>query len=92
MPYVIIAFVIVACVTYGVFKSNPRRVAKNAGKAQQPFRYGYFRRVTRLGRPGVQSDEQRAEIMEANRDQYDPSLDRLDPRNKNYQGPDTAGS
>jgi hypothetical protein len=88
VAYTIIALVILGCIFWGWFKSHPARVARNAGKPQKQLRYGYVRRSSPLGRPVIQSDEQRSEVMWANRDRYDPSLDRLDPRHEDHQDPD----
>jgi hypothetical protein len=85
MAYVILAALILSGVCWGFYKSGSRGAARNSGRPQRQFRYGYVRRFSPLGRSPIQSDEQRSEVMRANRDRYDPSIDRLDPRNKDYR-------
>jgi hypothetical protein len=59
-------------------------------KFEKPrYRGGSVRRFARAGRAIVQTDEQRTELIMKNRVRYDPSIDRLDPRHKDYKSPGT---
>jgi hypothetical protein len=73
---------------YAYFMTHTKAGQRRAEKFVKPNFMGSVRRTSRLGRPVIQSDEQRSEAILANRDQYDPSIDLFDPRNQNYKGPD----
>lgn len=92
MPYLIIAALIVVILGWAVYMSKTKSGANRANKFVQPQWHGPVRRFSRGGRPIVQSDEQRTELIVQNRERYDPSIDRLDPRNAQYKGPNGAAS
>jgi hypothetical protein len=91
MAYAIILGFIVVVVAWGAFMSR-RAKAGHAEKQPRSFHRGAIRRYAFGGRKIVQSDEQRSEVILENRERYDPSIDRLDPRHKDYQGPDSRFS
>jgi hypothetical protein len=84
----IVVILVFACFCFGVYKSRSQRASKNAGKLNYRARSGGVRRFARLGRPVIQTDEQRSEWIQLNRDRYDASIDRLDPHHADYQDPD----
>jgi hypothetical protein len=88
MAYAIIAGLFVAVMGWAVFMSR-RSKGGHVDKFAKPNFRGPVRRFPVAGKKIVQTDEQRSEVILANRDQYDPTIDLLDPRHKNYKGPST---
>ncbi|MGA2124197.1 MAG: hypothetical protein ABSG58_07215 [Acidimicrobiales bacterium] len=89
MAVTILVILIFGCICFGVYKGRSQRAAQNSGKLNYRARMGGgVRRFTSLGRPVITSDQQRAEWIQLNRDRYDASIDRLDPRHADYQEPD----
>jgi hypothetical protein len=87
----IILILIFGVVAWAFFMTHTNAGARRAEKFQKPNYLGTVRRYAKLGRPVVQSDEQRSEVMRMNRGLDDPSLDRLDPRHEKYRGDDGRG-
>jgi hypothetical protein len=87
----IILVLIFGAIVWGVFMTHTKSGARRSQKFQKPNYLGAVRRYSRLGRPVIQTDEQRSEVMRMNRDRYDPSIDLLDPRNEKYRGDDQPG-
>lgn len=83
--------ILFGCVVWGFAMTHTGAGARRAEKSRQPNYMGTVRRYARLGRPIIQTDEQRAEAERTNRGAYDPSLDLLDPRNERYRGDGQSG-
>ena len=84
MAYGIIGLILLAGVGWGVFMARTKAGADRAAKFSKPNYRGGVRRFTHGG-PRIESDEQRSELIMRNRERYDPTIDRLDPRHKDYQ-------
>ena len=86
MAYLIVGLVVFFILIWAFYMSKASKDPKRKVKFEKPRRKG-ANRYGRLGRPIVQTDEQRSELIMRNRVNYDPSIDLLDPRNKDYRGP-----
>jgi hypothetical protein len=87
MAYAIIAALFIAVMGWALFMS--RRAKKgHTDKFVKPNFRGPVRRYPLAGKKIIQTDEQRSEVILANRDRYDPTIDLLDPRHKDYKGPE----
>jgi hypothetical protein len=88
----IILVLIFGAIVWGVFMTHTKSGARRSQQFQKPNYLGTVRRHSQLGRPVIQTDEQRSEVLRMNRDRYDPSIDLLDPRNEKYRGGDQPGA
>jgi hypothetical protein len=90
MAYVIIGLFIFFIVVWAAYMSKASKDPSRQGKMEKPrHRGGSVRRFARAGRVIVQTDEQRSELIMNNRVRYDHSIDRLDPRHKDYKKPES---
>jgi hypothetical protein len=87
LAYTIIAALIVVILGWAVFKSRRAKKVQNEKFVKPNFR-GPVRRFPLAGRKIVQSHEQKAAVIRERRGNYDPSIDLLDPSNKNYRKPE----
>jgi hypothetical protein len=88
MALTIILLLLFGAVVWAALVTHTRAGAQRAAKFDKPRWHGSVRRYSRLGRPVIQTDEQRTEWIQMNRDRYDPSIDLLDPRNPNFREKD----
>ncbi|HEV2427170.1 MAG TPA: hypothetical protein VGS61_02985 [Acidimicrobiales bacterium] len=85
MPYLIIGVIVLIAVGWGVYKSKKGATGQSLAKANRPQFRGPVRRFSHGGKQRIQTDEQRSEVIMNSRQQYDPSIDRLDPRHPDYR-------
>jgi hypothetical protein len=89
MAYLIIGLLIFFVLVWAAYMSKASKDPNRKVKMEKPKYLGGPRRYARAGRVIVQTDEQRSEIIMKNRDRYDASIDRLDPRHKDYKKPES---
>jgi hypothetical protein len=90
VAYIIIGLFIFFIVVWATYMSKTSKDPNRKVKMEKPgYHSGSVRRFARAGRVIVQTDEQRSELIMNNRVQYDHSIDRLDPRHKDYKKPGT---
>ena len=87
MAYAIIAGLFIAVMGWAVFMSHRAKRGHGEKFAKANF-LGPVRRYPVGGKKIVQSDVQRSEVILANRDRYDPSIDLVDPHHRDYKGPE----
>jgi hypothetical protein len=87
MAYLIIGLLILFIVTWAIYMSRTQNDRKVKFETPRYRAGGRVRRFTHGGHTIIQTDEQRSELIMNNRVQYDPSIDRLDPRHPDYKGP-----
>jgi hypothetical protein len=89
MAYLIIGLIVFFVLTWAFYMSRTHKEEHRSAKFERPsYRSGSIRRFARAGRVIVQTEEQRSELIMNNRDRYDPTIDRLDPRHPEYKQPD----
>jgi hypothetical protein len=90
VAYLIIGLIIIFVLIWATYKSKMSKDPNRKVEFEKPkYWSGSVRRFSRAGRVIVQTDEQRAEQIMNNRDRYDPSIDRLDPRHPEYKSRDS---
>ena len=90
MVYAIIALIFLLPLLWGIYMS--RRAKAGHGEKFAKPKYLGIQVFTHGGRKRVQSDVQRSELILENRERYDHSIDRLDPRHKDYRSPDAPNA
>jgi hypothetical protein len=90
VPYLIIGLGIFFVLVWATYMSKASKDPNRKVQMEKPrYRGGSVRRFARAGRAIVQTDEQRSELILNNRDRYDPSIDRLDPRHPEFKKPES---
>lgn len=87
MAYLIILGIVLVVVGWAVYMSKSKAGANRALKTRKPGYVGGIRRLGH-GKERIESDEQRSESILRNRERYDPTVDRLDPRHPEYKRPE----
>jgi|HubBroStandDraft_6_1064221.scaffolds.fasta_scaffold2373809_2 hypothetical protein len=87
MAYLIIGLVIAFVLMWATYMSKTHNDPNRKVRFEKTRYRGPLRRYARAGRTIIQTDEQRSELMMKNRDRYDASIDRLDPRHPQYKKP-----
>lgn len=85
MAILIIGVLAISILSWAIMMSRSSRSHEWNARAVKP-RMGRVR-LFRFGAPIIQTPEQKTEWLLQNRERYDPSLDRLDPRNRNFASP-----